>query len=58
MSETIRCPKCDSEIKIIREINWDNLDAYLYPVCISCEWTTKEVFYNIFQINEYLKTNF
>lgn len=58
MRKTIRCPKCSSEIKIIKELNWDNLDAYLYPVCINCEWTTKEVFYNIFQIKEYLKTNF
>jgi ssDNA-binding Zn-finger/Zn-ribbon topoisomerase 1 len=58
MSEIIKCPKCDSEIRIIKESNWDNLDTYLYPVCDNCKWTTKEVFYNIAQIKEHLKTNF
>ena len=41
MSEIIKCPKCDSEIRIIKESNWDNLDTYLYPVCDNCKWTTK-----------------
>lgn len=58
MSEIIKCPKCGSEIRIIKESNWDNLDTYLYPVCDNCKWTTKEVFYNIAQIKEHLKTNF
>ena len=58
MSEIMKCPKCDSEIRVIKELNWDSLDAYLYPVCDNCKWTTKEVFYNIPQIKEYLKTNF
>ena len=58
MSEIIKCPKCGSEIKIIEETNWDNLDTYLYPVCNGCKWTIKEVFYNIAQIKEHLKTNF
>ena len=53
-----RCPKCGSEMRIIKESNWDNLDTYLYPVCDNCKWTTKEVFYNIAQIKEHLKTNF
>lgn len=54
----IKCPRCNSEIRIIKESNWDNLDTYFYPVCDNCKWTTKEVFYNIAQIKEYLKTNF
>lgn len=58
MNEIMKCPKCGSEIRIIEELNWDNLDAYLYPVCDNCKWTTKEAFYNILQIKEYLKMNF
>ena len=54
----IKCPKCNSEIKIVRETNWDNLDTYLYPVCNNCKWTTKEVFYNEEQILEYIKMKF
>lgn len=40
----IKCPKCGSEIKIVKETNWDNLDTYLYPVCDKCRWTTKGVY--------------
>ena len=58
MSEIIKCPKCGSEMRIIKESNWDNLDTYLYPVCDRCKWTTKKVFYNVAQIKEHLKTNF
>jgi C4-type Zn-finger protein len=42
--DKITCPKCNSEIKIIREIDWVDLDTYFYPVCDRCGWTTVEVF--------------
>lgn len=55
MKEYAKCPKCGSEIKIIKETNWDNLDTYLYPVCDNCKWTTKKVFYSTTQIVEHIK---
>lgn len=61
MNKLLSCPKCGSEIKIIRETDWDNLDTYLYPICDKCKWTTKEIFYNVSQIESYIeaiKTNF
>ena len=58
MNNIIKCPRCGSEVKIIRETNWDNLDTYLYPVCSNCKWTTKEVFYNEEQILEHIKMKF
>ena len=57
MGNEIKCPRCCSELDIIKETNWDNLDTYLYPICNKCKWTTKEVFYNLLQIKEYIKYN-
>lgn len=51
MKNIIKCPKCNYEVEIVKETNWDNLNTYLYPVCNKCKWTTKEVFYNLEQIN-------
>lgn len=56
MNKLLSCPKCGSEIKIIRETDWDNLDTYLYPICDKCKWTTKEIFYNVSQIEAYIKS--
>ena len=53
MNKLLNCPKCGSEIKIIRDTDWDNLDTYLYPICDKCKWTTKEIFYNVSQIEAY-----
>ena len=55
-TELINCPSCSGNIRIIKETNFDNLDTYLYPVCDECKWTTKQVFYNVDQIKEFIKT--
>ena len=56
--DKITCPRCNSEIRIIRETDWINFDTYFYPVCDKCGWTTTEVFDNKAQIEEYLKIHF
>lgn len=56
MNKLLNCPKCGFEIKIIRDTDWDNLDTYLYPICDKCKWTTKEIFYNVSQIEAYIKS--
>ena len=58
MKIVIKCPKCGVEIRVVKEIDWLNFNTYLYPVCDKCKWTTKETFYTVAQINEYMKINF
>lgn len=58
MEIIIKCPKCGAEIQIIQKIDWLNFTTYLYPVCDKCKWTTKEVFYDVAQIQEHIKTNY
>jgi hypothetical protein len=49
------CPRCKQELTVTYNTNFDNNETYCYPDCLSCGWTTAEVFDNKAQIEEYLK---
>lgn len=53
------CPRCcEEELTVTYNTNFDNNETYCYPECLSCGWTTAEVFDNKAQIAEYLKIHF
>ena len=42
MKEKLFCPRCKSELNIVRNTDWDSLVTSYYPLCPECGWTTKE----------------